>query len=202
MAGATAAEVSSDDDDSPTLQAQERGRRSQGADWRHIACAGARACGIECQKRKAPSPCLHASQHERAVESFLASGISLHKVDEMREVFELAGHPLTHSSNLKEFIPKVLAKEVALVRAELQGQYFSISFDGTTRLGEVINVCARFVPANFECVATRLTAVKTVAKHMNGNMLFRLINLQPHYHEGVEVGHGPDRWPMSRQLCD
>mmetsp|Transcript_25251 Transcript_25251/g.69550 ORF Transcript_25251/g.69550 Transcript_25251/m.69550 type:complete len:128 (-) Transcript_25251:291-674(-) len=60
------AEVSSDDDDSPTLQAQERGRRSQGADWRHIACAGARACGIECQKRRAPSPYLNASQHERA----------------------------------------------------------------------------------------------------------------------------------------
>eukprot|EP00967_Tisochrysis_lutea_P044929 scaffold54507_cov30-Tisochrysis_lutea.AAC.3 len=101
------------------------------------------------------------------VEAFLASGISLQKVDEMRELFELAGHPLTHSSNLKEFIPKIRRKEVALVVAELQGQYFSISFDGTTRLGEVINVCARFIPSGFECVATRLIAVKTAAKHMN-----------------------------------
>jgi len=87
------------------------------------------------------------------VESFLRCGIALTKVDELRPVFELAGHPLTESSNLKAFIPKILLKEVNLIKSELEDQFMTISFDGTTRLGEAVNLCAGFVvSACFLCL--------------------------------------------------
>eukprot|EP00967_Tisochrysis_lutea_P109097 scaffold169513_cov27-Tisochrysis_lutea.AAC.1 len=66
--------------------------------------------------------------------AFLYSGIPLAKVNEMRALLELIGHPLTDSSHLRSFIPKILSKEVGLLKQELHGQYFSICFDGTTRL--------------------------------------------------------------------
>lgn len=112
------------------------------------------------------------------VESFLNSGTSLEKVEELRPLFELAGHPLTDHSHLKMFIPKILVKEVDLVRAEIADQYLTISFDGTTRLGEAVNLCARFIPADFSCVANRCLNLSTTATHMDGLGLYRhLCNL-------------------------
>lgn len=110
------------------------------------------------------------------VNAFLRSGIALSKVDELREVFELGGHPLTHSSHLKMFIPKILQKEISRVQCEMLNQYFCISFDGTTRMGEAVNICARFVPPDFTAVNTRLLSLVTTAKHMNGVALFRHIS--------------------------
>ena len=110
------------------------------------------------------------------VESFLQSGIPLTKVDELRTLLELTGQPLTHRSHLRSFIPKILSKEMDLIKEEINGQYLSISFDGTTRLGEAVNLCARFVPSGFSCIGKRVLALITTATHMNGVSLYRLIS--------------------------
>ena len=78
------------------------------------------------------------------VQAFLAAGIPLSKVEDLRGLLERYGHPLTTVGNLRQLVPKVEAKEVELVMQELDGQYISIAFDGTTRLGEAVNVVGRF----------------------------------------------------------
>ena len=58
-----------------------------------------------------------------------------------------AGHALTDSSHLKSFIPKILRMEVDLIQSETAGECLCITFDGTTRLGEAVNICARCMRA-------------------------------------------------------
>eukprot|EP00967_Tisochrysis_lutea_P144069 scaffold268518_cov32-Tisochrysis_lutea.AAC.1 len=134
------------------------------------------------------------------VEAFLHGGIPLTKVDELRKVFELAGHPLTDSSHLKEFIPKILHREVAQVKEELDGLHFTISFDGTTRLGEAVNLVARFVPYDFKFIGNRLAGLGDDC-NPHGRRCTLPSDMQ-HHHEETRYGYGVRCWHLQRQLCN
>ena len=73
---------------------------------------------------------------------------------------------MPNSTHLKRFIPKIEAAEIELLKQELDGQYIGISFDGTTRLGEVVNATGRWCNDNFE-IHMRLLDVTTLKKHVN-----------------------------------
>ncbi|KAL1511483.1 hypothetical protein AB1Y20_006281 [Prymnesium parvum] len=96
----------------------------------------------------------------------LASGTPLSVCDKFRPLLQRAGFALTDSSHLKVFIPRIEETEVKRLKKELDGQYISISFDGTTRLGEAICCTTRWCSATFE-LEKRLLDVTTVEKHVD-----------------------------------
>ena len=111
----------------------------------------------------------------RVVESFMFAGIPLAKTDMLRHLLERANYPLTHSSHLgQDYIPLIEEREIKRVVKELLKQHFSLIFDGTTRLGEAINMVTRFITDDFQ-IRQRLVAFKTLAKHTDGDGLCRLI---------------------------
>lgn len=102
----------------------------------------------------------------RVVQVFLAAGVELSKVDDFRPLLQRSGYSLTSSSHLTYFIPKIHEGEMKLLRTETSDQYLGVAFDGTTRLGEAINVTGRWCNARFELVK-RLLDFTTLAKHVN-----------------------------------
>ena len=111
----------------------------------------------------------------RTVETFLASGTPLSVCDIFRPLLERAGFALTDSSNLTFYIPQIESKQIQLVKTALEGQYLSIQFDGTTRLGEAINVVAKWCSSDFKLVK-RLLDFHTLEKHVDAPGLCSHIN--------------------------
>jgi hypothetical protein len=72
-------------------------------------------------------------------------------------------------------VPRIEFREISLLKKELDGHFVTLIFDGTTRIGEAVNVCARFITDDFELVQ-RLVAFKTTEKSMDGPGLSRFIN--------------------------
>ena len=104
----------------------------------------------------------------RTTETFLASGTPLAKADIFRPLLQRSGHSLTSAVHLQRFIPKIEEAENLKLRAELKGQYISVSFDGTTRLGEAVNTTARWCSDSFE-LEQRLIDFTTFEKHLAGD---------------------------------
>ena len=102
-------------------------------------------------------------------------GISLNLADGLRPLLERSGHAMTESHNLKSIVPKVEAREIDLLVEEHKDQYPTFIFDGTPRLGDVTNVCSRFVPKDFSEIVKRGVAVKTTEKQMNGVDLAKFV---------------------------
>ena len=100
----------------------------------------------------------------RTVEAFLASGTPLTVCDIFRPLLERVGITLTNSSHLRVFIPKIEAAEMTLLNREILEQYISISFDGTFRLGEAINITGRWCSTDFH-LCLRLLDFSTLAVH-------------------------------------
>jgi hypothetical protein len=113
----------------------------------------------------------------RATETFLANGVPLAKVNGMRTFFERSGLSLTDSKHLAAlYIPKILKREHELLSKEIFEQYICIVFDGTTRLGEAVNVIFRYCPPDFSGIQQRLVDFTTLEKHMNGDELGQHLN--------------------------
>ena len=108
------------------------------------------------------------------VQAFLAAGIPLSKVDELRGLLERYGHPLTAAANLRQLVPKVEAREIETVMQDVDGQYLSLAFDGTTRLGEAVNVVGRFCSSDF-VITRRLLRFVTLARHADAAAIAGLI---------------------------
>jgi hypothetical protein len=104
----------------------------------------------------------------RVVETFMFAGIELTKADHLRALIQRSGCASTDSSHLRALVPMVEKHELERIRADLSGQLVNISFDGTRRLGEAVNVTGRFCSPTFQ-VEMRLIAFVTVAKSLNGN---------------------------------
>ena len=62
------------------------------------------------------------------------------------------------------------------LQVEFDGIYYSIIFDGTTRLGEATNVVGRFVTNDF-FIKMRLLSFVTTEAHLSGADIYRLITL-------------------------
>ena len=143
------------------------------------------------------------------VEVCLENGIPLEKVrGRLRKLFEKGGRALADPANLKPFIPKIQKKEIKLIREETAGQFLTITFDGTTRMGEAMSVCGRFVDGDFSAISNRLLCFSTVAKHMDGPELcrhilraMRTVDLDPDRIVGIvrlssPHGHLPQELPF------
>lgn len=80
---------------------------------------------------------------------------------------------------MTSYIPKIEAREMTLLRTELSvNEFLGICFDGTSRLGEAVNVVGRMCSPEFE-LQTRLLRFQTARTHLNGaqfaSMLTRII---------------------------
>ena len=97
------------------------------------------------------------------------------RIDDFRSLLERAGHALSASTHLKPFIPKIEKAELDLVTEEVSGQYLGIAFDGTTRLGEALNVTGRWCSSDFE-INMRLLDFTTLKKHVDHVQLATHVN--------------------------
>ena len=111
----------------------------------------------------------------RVVETFLSEGVPLAKVNGFRPLLQRSGYALTSRQHLMPMIPKIEAAELKLVGSESREEYISVSFDGTTRLGEAINVTGRWCSSDFKLVK-RLLDFTTLAAHVNNQQLAAHIN--------------------------
>ena len=99
----------------------------------------------------------------RTVEAFLSSGTPLSVCDIFRPLLERSGIALTAREHLTLYIPKIESAEIELVIKELFEQYIALAFDGTTRLGEAVNITGRWCSADFY-LRLRLLDFTTLAK--------------------------------------
>lgn len=113
----------------------------------------------------------------RCVEVFLATGTPLERCDAFRPLLERSGFALTDSSHMRAtYIPRVLEMEVKTLKAELDGEYLTLPFDGTTRLGEAVAQTCRWCDGSFS-LNTRLLTLKTSKKHMNAKQLAAMLTV-------------------------
>lgn len=103
----------------------------------------------------------------------LGNGIPMHKLDGLRPLLERSGVALSDASHLSCLIPRIQEREHKLLMQELDDQFITFVFDGTTRQGEAVNVVYRYCPADFKQIEQRLVDFTTMEKHMNGNQLGR-----------------------------
>lgn len=112
----------------------------------------------------------------KVTRTFLLSGTPLKRLKYFRPLMEqLAGDKtLTDSSHMAAYIPHIEKQEVDLLKSEIGNSFLGISFDGTSRLGEAINVVGRFCTTDFN-VAYRLLRFQTAQTHLNAAQFASLI---------------------------
>ena len=88
----------------------------------------------------------------KVVRVFLREGVPMSKLAGMRDLLEENALRLTTPSHMSEYIDVVLKEEQGMVAGELHGRHVSVIFDGSTRLGEVINIILRFVDDDWNIV--------------------------------------------------
>ena len=90
-----------------------------------------------------------------------------YKLDLFRELLEENGCHLTDSRNMYDLIPFFEKHEFDIIVNELKGKDLSVIFDGTTRLGEALDIVLRFVDDGWK-INQRLVRLQMVAKSVNG----------------------------------
>lgn len=100
----------------------------------------------------------------RTVETFLMSGTPLQRLEYFKPLLERNGYALTDHSHMRSYIPKIEATEFHILSKEIHGQFLSVAFDGTTRLGEAINITGRWCDADFK-IQNRLLRFLTAKHH-------------------------------------
>lgn len=103
----------------------------------------------------------------RVTQAFLQSGTPLSRLKFFRPVIERADVRLTDESNMAAtYIPHIEKREFEELKRELKGQFLGLAFDGTSRLGEAVNLTGRMCTENFEIVM-RLLRFVTAKLHLN-----------------------------------
>lgn len=110
----------------------------------------------------------------RLTECLLHAGIALGKADFLRPLLERCGQSMTAATHLKVLVPKIEEDELSRIRHEVKGQYVSLVFDGTTRVGEATAMVMRWCNSNFS-VVQRLVMLTTTLKHMDAKEMGRLL---------------------------
>lgn len=130
---------------------------------------------LERQRKENPNEkggCLSADVQSfrfKTARTLLRCGIPFNKVEiGLASLLEhSSGHKIGHSSDLRDYIPLVWKQETELLKSELKEEFFTVVFDGTTRIGEVMAVVVRYCTADFR-IQYRLIRLSTTAKHMSG----------------------------------
>ena len=111
----------------------------------------------------------------QVVKSFLISGTPLNRVQFFKPVLERFGISVGDDSDLAaQYIPIVEAEEVKRLKGEITGQFLGISFDGTSRLGEAVNITGRFCTESFS-LEHRLLRFITSRLHMKAKEFASMI---------------------------
>ncbi len=105
--------------------------------------------------------------------AFIKAGIPLEKLEcqELRDLLQENGYRLTDARHMRDLVPFIHQQEQDNLKTELKGRDLSITFDGTSRLGEVLAVVVLFV-YNWT-IQERLVRLKFLTKSMNGEELAR-----------------------------
>ena len=109
----------------------------------------------------------------KVVMSLMKAGISLGKIDKLREIFEESGYSLSSSTHLRQLIPFVLHEEITKIKQEISGRPVFIIFDGTTHVAEAFVLALRFV--DDWIVKQRVGRLMLLAKSLTGEEVARLL---------------------------
>ena len=110
----------------------------------------------------------------KVVSTLLRAGISLNKIDDLRELLEERGYRLSSSSNMRQLVPFILSEEINKVKQEISGRSVSIIFDGTTHVAEAFVLILRFIGDNWE-LKQRVVSFRLLSKSLTGEEVARLI---------------------------
>ena len=107
----------------------------------------------------------------RVVQAFLMSGTPLSRLSYFRSLLDFPGSSMSDESHLSAvYIPRIEEKEFLKVESEISGRFTSIAFDGTSRLGEAVNITGRYCSESFD-ISIRLLRCTTRKLHMNATAL-------------------------------
>ena len=110
----------------------------------------------------------------KVVSTLLRAGISLNKIDDLRELLEEGSYSLSSSSNMRQLVPFILSEEIEKVKQEISGKSVSIIFDGTTHVTEAFVLILRFIGDNWE-LKQRVVSFRLLSKSLTGEEVARLI---------------------------
>ena len=113
----------------------------------------------------------------KVISTFLRAGVPLSKIACFRELLEENGLRLTDRRHIFDYIPFIFEEEEACIKNELKEKDVSVSYDGTTRLGEASAIVVRYVDNTF-CIHQRLVRVRLLTKSLCAEELAReIINI-------------------------
>ncbi len=107
----------------------------------------------------------------KVVSAFLRAGVLLNKLHHFREVLEQHAFKLADKRGMYDLIPFLLADETKQIKAEIEGRNVSITFDGTTWLGEAVAIVVRFVVE--WSIEQRLVCIQLLVKSITGEEIAR-----------------------------
>ena len=102
------------------------------------------------------------------VETLMKTATPVSKSYEFREFIEETGYSLSTASNLTSLIPTILARMLMEIVQPLIGNniFFSIIFDGTTRVAEAFGIVIRWVEGLNFVIIQKLIRISFLALAM------------------------------------
>ena len=101
----------------------------------------------------------------------MKAGVPISKLEYFRDILEENSLRLTERSHMLDFVPFILEEEKSCIKKEIKGKHLSIIYDGTTRLGKVLAIVARYV--HEWDIQQRLIRLQFLAKSMTGEEVAR-----------------------------
>ena len=81
--------------------------------------------------------------------TFLLAGMPLNKLLAFRDLLEEHAYRLSDRHHMSDLVPFILTQERGKIKEEIAGKPVSIIFDGTSKLGEVFVIVARFLDSEW-----------------------------------------------------
>ena len=118
----------------------------------------------------------HRLYHLKVVRTFLRAGVPLTKLNLFKDLLEEHAYRLTDRRHMSDMIPFILQQEKDQLKQEVNGKHISITFDGTSRLGEVFAVVVRFISTDHEwSIEQRLIRLQILVQTMTGDEIVRTV---------------------------
>lgn len=133
-------------------------------------------------------PVDHQVYRVKVVETFIASGVPLNKLDSFKPLLEENAMRLTDVQHMSDLIPFIHGQEMERIRADIASRPVSVTFDGTTRFGEALAIVLRYVTDDFK-VQQKLVKAQMLAKSMTGQEIARELISVLSVSYGVASGH-------------
>ena len=103
---------------------------------------------VDCLQKYLPEA--HQVFRVKVVTAFLKASVPLSKLIHFKELLEENNYSLACERGMRDLIPVILKNEEDYVHSIIDGNYLSVIFDGTTRLGEAFAIMIRCVTNGFQ----------------------------------------------------